>query len=159
MTIRKRDNLISGGIALGCLVFLWWIIPAYSPPYPGYGISAALIPNVTVGIILLLSLLSLGRNLWSLARTKPTNQQEEQSDEIAQESRVQLWHLARFLIPSVLLMPAMQLVGFIPAGVLFMLLIQYFCGQRKPLPAVLTAVASVGILYLAMRYGLGVPMP
>jgi uncharacterized membrane protein (UPF0136 family) len=56
-------------------------------------------------------------------------------------------------------MPAMKLAGFIPAGLAFMLLIQYLCGQRKPVPAVLTAVGTVSALYAVMRYGLGVPMP
>ncbi len=157
--IRKRDNLVSAGIASGSVVFLWWVIPAYSPPYPGYGVSASLVPNVTVGIMLALSVMSLTRNLLSHLWAKQTNHQGSRSADVSQEGRVQLWHLARFLIPSVLLMPAVQWLGFIPAGLVFMLVIQYFCGQRKPLPAVLTAVGSVGILYVAMRYGLGVPMP
>ena len=49
------------------------------------------------------------------------------------------------MIPCVLLMPAMKWVGFIPAGLVFMLLIQYLCGQRKPVPAVLVAV-GIGLL-------------
>ena len=60
MTKSKRENIISGGIALGSVVFLLWIIPAYSPPYPGYGVSASLLPNVTVGIILALSVIVAG---------------------------------------------------------------------------------------------------
>lgn len=159
MTTRKRDNLMLSGIALGSVVFLLWIIPAYSPPYPGYGVSASLIPSVTVGIMLLLSVLSLARNLWSHVLAKPTHREENQSGDKSQEGRVHLWHLARFMIPSVLLMPAMKWIGFIPAGLVFMLVIQYFCGQRKPVPALLTAAGSVCILYVAMRYGLGVPMP
>lgn len=159
MTIRQRDNLIYGGIVLGSVVFLWWIIPAYSPPYPGYGVSASLLPNVTVGIILVLSVLALVRNTLSYLLVKSKKAEESQSVTPSQADRVHLWHLARFMIPCVLLMPAMKWAGFIPAGLVFMLVIQYLCGQRKPVPAVLVAVGLVGVLYTAMRYGLGVPMP
>lgn len=159
MTKSKRENITSGVIALGSVVFLLWIIPVYSPPYPGYGVSASLLPNVTVGIILALSVISLARNLFSHLSAKAKTVKEDPSNDMSQEEKVHLWHLARFMVPSVLLLPAMQWVGFIPAGLVFMLLIQYLCGQRKPFPAVLTAIGSVFTLYVAMRYGLGVPMP
>jgi len=159
MSIRQRENIVYGGTALGSLVFLLWIIPAYSPPYPGYGVSASLLPNVTVGIILGLSLLSLARNLLSHLSAKSKAAGGSPSKALSEEEKVHLWHLARFMVPSVLLLPAMQWVGFIPAGLVFMLLIQYLCGQRKPVPAALTAAGSVFALYAAMRYGLGVPMP
>ncbi len=159
MTSRQRENIIYGGIALFSLIFLLWVIPAYSPPYPGYGVSAALVPSVTVGIMLVLSLLSLGRNLWSGRVEVAKIDEQRPSSDGYREDRVHLWHLARFMFPSALLMPAMNWLGFIPAGLVFMLLIQYLCGQRKPVAAVVTAVASVFILYAVMRYGLGVPMP
>lgn len=159
MTIRQRDNLIYGCIAFGGAAFLLWIIPAYSPPYPGYGVSASLLPNVTVGIILALSVLALIRNFLSYVLVKPGKPEGSRAAVAGLADRVHLWHLARFMIPCALLMPAMKWVGFIPAGLVFMLVIQYFCGQRKPVSAVLVAVGLVGILFAAMRYGLGVPMP
>lgn len=162
MTGKKRENLVYGGVALGSLVFLIWIIPTFTPPYPGYGVSSALLPNVAFGIILALSVLSLVRDLLAYRAEKseePATPEQGQSGDISHEDRVHLWHLARFMIPCVLLMPAMQLVGFIPGGLLFMLLIQYLCGQRKPVTLVLVAVLTVGLMYVAMRYGLGIPMP
>lgn len=74
-------------------------------------------------------------------------------------SRIQWLHLARFLIPCALLMPAMSWLGFIPAGVIFMAVIQCFCGQRRPLAFGLVAVLPVLAVYAVMRFGLGVPMP
>ncbi|MDI6725512.1 MAG: tripartite tricarboxylate transporter TctB family protein [Smithellaceae bacterium] len=159
MTIRQRENIIYGGIALGSLILLGWVIPAHSPPYPGYGVSAALVPNVTAGIMLTLAVLSLGRNLWSGRAAGANAGEEKPSGAAYREDRVHLGHLARFMVPSALLMPAMKWVGFIPAGLAFMLLIQYLCGQRKPGPAALTAAVSVFLIYALMRYGLGVPMP
>ena len=70
MTGEKRDNLVEGGIALGSVFFLLWVIPTFTPPYPGYGVSSALLPNLVFGLILALSMLSLGRNIFSHYRAK-----------------------------------------------------------------------------------------
>lgn len=157
--MRRRENIIYGSIALGSLVFLIWIIPEYTPPYPGYGVSAALLPNVTVGFILALSALGLTRNILSYFFSKQASPENREAGKNKDADRVHFLHLARFMIPSVLLMPAMIWVGFIPAGIVFMLVIQYFCGQRRPLPAALVALGSVLFVYVVMRYGLGAPMP
>lgn len=159
MTGNKRERLVSGGVALGGLVFLIWVIPTFTPPYPGYGVSSALLPNLAFGSILALSLLSLGYNIFSHFKAKSTNPEAGQSEDIRSKDRVHLWHLASFMIPCILLMPAMKWMGFIPGGLLFMLLMQYLCGQRKPVTMALVAVCTVGLTYAAMRYGLSVPIP
>ena len=68
-------------------------------------------------------------------------------------------HLLRFMLPCALLMPAMSRLGFIPSGVVFMLLVQWFCGQRKPVAMVLVALVPVLTVWALMRFALGVPMP
>ncbi|RJR46875.1 MAG: tripartite tricarboxylate transporter TctB family protein [Desulfobacteraceae bacterium] len=153
MTSRTRDSFIHGGISLGAVIFLIWVIPAYSPPYPGYGVSPSLVPEIAVGAILALSGISLMRNLFSDRSAGNTERSGNTKD------RVNLLHLALFMSPCVLLMPAMKWMGFIPAGAVFILVIQYLCGQRRPVPAALVTVGAVGIVYVAMRFGLGVPMP
>jgi len=162
MTRRKRDNLTYGGIVVGCGAFLLWVIPTQTPPYPGYGVSAALLPNVAFGIILVLAGLLLLDNLLAYRAEKlkgPADPEERASQEIKPDDKVHFWRLALFMIPCILLMPAMQWIGFIPAGIAFMLFFQFLCGQRKPLTFALVAVVPVLIIYAAMRYGLGVPMP
>jgi len=159
MTGKKRENLVSGGIALGSLVFLLWVIPTFTPPYPGYGVSSALLPDVAFGSILALSLLSLGLNIFSHFKSKSTKPEAGQSGDVPSGGRVHLWHLVCFMIPCILLMPAMKWIGFIPGGLLFMLLIQYLCGQRRPVTMAIAAAGTVGFLYAVMRYGLSIPMP
>jgi len=165
MTRRQRDNLIFIFIALGSVIFLKWVIPAYTPPYPGYGVKASLLPNIAVSIILIISIIVLITNLltYILKKEVPAEDaeypDENESGGSVQTGKINLLHLAKFLIPSALLMPAMQWMGFIPAGIIFMLVIQYFCGRREPVAAVVVAVATVLLIYTAMRYGFGVPMP
>lgn len=157
MTARIRENLVYGTIALASLVFLIWVIPTYTPAYPGYGVPASMVPNVTVGGILLLSALALVRNLIVLARSRQQESREENQD--GQVDRVHLLHLVKFMLPCILLMPAMKWLGFLPAAIMFMLVIQYCCNQRKPVALILVALVPVGTIYVAMRFLLGVPMP
>lgn len=159
MTRRTRENLVSGGIALGSLVFLLWVIPTFTPPYPGYGVSSALLPSLAFGLILVLAVLSLLYNLFIHLAAQKKGLDPPGAEEITENEQVHLLHLIKFMVPCVLLMPAMRWIGFIPGGLLFMFLIQYFCGQRKPTTMIIVAVCSVGGMYAAMRYGLGVPMP
>ena len=159
MTKNMRDNLVSGGIALISLFFLFWVIPTFTPPYPGYGVSSALLPQVAFGSILVLSLLSLGYNIFYHYKNRSTNPDAVKSERVAPGDQVHLLHLAGFMIPCALLMPAMQWMGFIPGGLLFMFIIQYLCGQRKPVAMILVSVCTVGGMYAAMRYGLSIPMP
>ena len=165
MTRWQRENLTYSFIALASIAMLIWVIPAQMPPYPGYGVEASLLPNVSVGIILALSLLALGRNAlayWiekEIDANDTTYPDEEQSGSYSQVGRVHLWHLAKFLVPCALLMPAMQWTGFIPAGIAFLLLIQYLCGQRRLLISASVAIVSVLLVHSAMTYVLRVPLP
>ena len=55
MTGPQRDNLMFSGILLCCVFCLAWVIPTYTPAYPGYGVPGSLVPNVAVSTILALS--------------------------------------------------------------------------------------------------------
>ncbi len=157
MTAGTRENLVYGAIALVSLVFLIWVIPTYTPAYPGYGVPASMVPNVTVGGILLLSAMALVRNLFVQARARQQDPREVNQD--GQVDRVHLLHLVKFMLPCILLMPAMKWLGFLPAAIMFMLVIQFLCNQRKPVVLILVSLIPVGIIYAAMRFLLGVPLP
>ncbi|MEI3478464.1 MAG: tripartite tricarboxylate transporter TctB family protein [Bilophila sp.] len=230
MTERQRDMLAYGVVALAGGTLLLWIIPAYTPEYPGYGVPASLLPDLAAGFMLALSLLGLVRAVLASRAERRENgaapdqgpahtalgnaataseggpagsavacsdastrtatgeaataggkaedgtaavqgvdgamrsaeaeeAEKTEADPLPAASRIQWLHLARFLIPCALLMPAMSWIGFIPAGVAFMAVIQYFCGQRRPLAFALVAALPVLTVYAVMRFGLGVPMP
>lgn len=148
----QRD--ISGYVVMLCFstLLLVWLIPAYSPEYPGYGVAASFVPNVAAGVILILALIGLARALF-LLRTRKDAEAESTAMHVG-------WlHLTKFFIPCAALMPAMHSLGFIPAGIVFMGIMQLLCGQRRPLPFVLVALIPVLVVYALMRYGLGIPLP
>lgn len=164
MTGPQRDNLLFSSIVLSCVVCLVWVIPNYTPAYPGYGVPGSLVPNVAVSTILFLSLLALLSNLVSSSRTRRDNR--AQQPDKSPVDRIHLSHLLLFMVPSFLMMPTMKKFNFLPydlgfilPGVILMLVMQWLCGQRKPVPLVLVAVIPVGVIYTAIRFGLGVPMP
>lgn len=152
MTTDRRNLISYTFVAAFSVAMLVWGIPAYSPEYPGYGVPASTLPNVAAGFMLFLSALGL---LQTLLGSRHAGKKEE----TAPVASIRWGHLARFFVPCILLMPAMKLVGFIPAGIAFLVLIQLFCGQKKPLVLLLVAVVPVLVMYGLMRYGLGVPMP
>jgi hypothetical protein len=166
----QTETAIYAGIALAGIALLVWIIPAYTPPYPGYGAPPALVPNVAVGLMLFMAVLELVRTGISQRRGRrspadappsatPAGSDAEASDGFTQAGQANLGHLLRFMVPCGLLVPAWTWIGFIPASILFLLVVQYLVGQRRPVTAVLLALVVVAVIYAAMRYGFSVPVP
>ena len=165
MTRVQRETTAYVAIAVTCVALLVWVIPAFTPAYPGYGASPALVPNVAVGLTLVMAVLELvraGVGHWS-GRARPVQDTEYPEDTDAggfsQLGRLRLGHLARFMIPCALLLPAMNWIGFLPSSVLFLLAIQYLIGGFKPVRAIVLAVMVAGLMYAAIRYGFNVPVP
>jgi hypothetical protein len=165
MTRVQRETTAYIAIAVACIAMLIWVIPAFTPPYPGYGASPALVPNVAVGLTLVMAVLELiraGVGRWS-GRARPAEEtqypEDTESGGFSQLGRLRLGHLARFMIPCALLLPAMEWIGFLPSSVLFLLAIQVLIGGVKPVRAVVLALVVAGLMYAAIRYGFNVPVP
>jgi len=143
-----------------------WVIPVYTPPYPGYGASPALVPYVAVGVMLFMACLSLIRVGVALYTKKPIAAEESEFPEdveddsgFTQVGRVKMSHLANLMIPSVLLVVAVEYIGYILASFTFLMILQYVIGSRKWLQPILVSVTLTAVLYIVMRYGFGVPVP
>lgn len=165
MTRVKRDTIAYLAIIAFCIVMLVWAIPKYTPAYPGYGASPALVPNVSVGIMLAMAILALIRNALATFANKPLPPEEskfpDESTEggFTQIGRIKLVHLISFVVPCTLLIIGIEYIGYLPAAFLFLLLIQYVIGNRSFVQPVLVSTITVGLMYVAMRYGFGVPIP
>ena len=57
MTRITRDTIAYLVVIGFCILMLTWAIPEYTPPYPGYGASAALVPIVAVCLMLFMACL------------------------------------------------------------------------------------------------------
>ena len=76
-----------------------------------------------------------------------------------QVGRVNLKHLASILLPCVLLVVAIEYIGYELASFAFLMIIQFFIGSRRWIQSIVIAVSLVAVLYIVMRYGFGVPVP
>ena len=166
MTRIKRDS-IGYLVVIGfCVLMLTWAIPTYTPAYPGYGASPALVANVAVGVMLVMAIISLVRVLLALNMNQVIPAEESQFPEdqadgggFTQVGRVNLKHLASIMIPCVLLLVAIDYAGYEIASFVFLMILQFLIGSRKWLQSIVVSVALVAVLFIVMRYGFGVPVP
>lgn len=165
MSAAQRETIAYLVILAFCIVMLTWAIPTYTPPYPGYGASPALVPIVSVAVMLAMSVLALVGSFLAYRRDRqlPADERASSEDEettgFTQTGQINLLHLASFLIPCALLVVGIDYIGFIPAALLFMLVIQLVIGTRKLSQLIIVSVAAVAVMYVIMRYGFGVPIP
>ena len=165
MTRIQRDTLAYVLIVLASVVLLVWAIPAYTPAYPGYGASPALVPNVAATIMLVMAILAIVRTMVAGRKgIEPLAEDSIYSEEgggtgFTQAGRLDILHLTRFIVPSALFVIGINTVGYIPSALGFMLLLQFLVGSRNPVRILVLSVAAVALMYVAMRYGFGVPIP
>ena len=166
MTRVKRDAIAYLLIVVFCIVMLAWAIPAYSPPYPGYGASPALVPIVAVGVMLFMTCVSLIFVAMALYMHKPLPEEEREFPEdlkdgggFTQVGRVNMKHLARIMLPCVFLVIAIEYLGYIPAAFIFLVIFQYAVGCRRCIQSIVVSVVLTAVLYIIMRYGFSVPVP
>lgn len=166
MTRVKRDTIAYLAIVGFCILMLSWAIPTYTPPYPGYGASPALVPIVSICVMLFMACLSLVRVGLAVYMNKPVCTEEIEFPEdiegdggFTQVGRVNLRHLALVMIPCVLLVVAIEYVGYALASFVFLMILQYVIGSRKWVQSTLIAIILTAVLYIVMRYGFGVPVP
>ena len=131
MTRITRDSIGYLLIIGFCLVMLFWAIPTYTPAYPGYGASPALVPNVAIGVVLVMALVSLVRVLLALHLGKPIPPDESEFPDdrtdgggFTQVGRVNLVHLASLIVPCVLLLVAIDYLGYEISSFAFLMLLQ-----------------------------------
>ena len=166
MTKVKRDMIASLVISGFCIVMLAWAIPTYTPAYPGYGASAALVPNVSISVMLFMACLSLLRYGIALYTNKEMSPEESEFPEdiegdagFTQVGRVKLQHLASTMIPCILLVITIEYIPYVFVSFAFLMVFQYVIGSRNWVQSIIVSIILTTVLYIVMRYGFGVPVP
>ena len=166
MTRIQRDSIGYLLIIGFCILMLTWAIPTYTPAYPGYGASPALVPNVAVCVVLVMAVISLARIWLAIQLNKPIPPEEREfpedltdNDGFTQVGRIDLKHLGSIIIPCVLLLFAIEYVGYEIASIAFLLILQFVIGSTRWIRSIVLAVALTAVLFVIMRYGFGVPVP
>ncbi len=165
MTRTQRETLANFLIIGFCLLMFVWAIPTYTPAYPGYGASPALVANVAVSVMLAMAILSLVRLLLAQFGNRPLPPDEAEfyedsgSTGFTQVGRVNLLHLAIFVVPCFLFVFAVEYVAYLIAAFVFLLVMQFAIGNRNWVQMIAIAIIMDVLIYIVMRYGFGVPVP
>ena len=166
MTRTKRDAIAYMVIIGFCILMLAWGIPAYTPAYPGYGASPALVPVVSISVILFMACLSMLRFGIATFMKKPLPIGEREFPDdlkdgggFTQVGRVKLYHLASVMVPCALLVIAIEYVAYIFVSFVFLMVFQYVIGSRNWGQSITVSTTLTAVLYVVMRYGFGVPVP
>lgn len=155
--MRKSDTMSGLIFAIMSLWLLVYAIPRNIDGGTGeYGMSSAMLPNIMALSMLVLSVLQVCVNLfpeWNLL----TPGKKGVAAETDWTSHGTFWlKLIAFLASYLGLL---KLLGFIPASVLFLALLQYMVGQRKYLTLGILAVVVPLVIYIAFRHGMGIMLP
>jgi hypothetical protein len=166
MTRITRDSIAYCTIIGFCILMLSWAIPTYTPPYPGYGASPALVPIVAVSIMLFMACLSLVFIGLAAYQKKPLPVEEREFPEdlkddggFTQVGRVNMKHLVSVMLPCVFLVVAIEYIGYMLTSFLFLMIFQYIIGSRKWIQTIVLSIIMTAVLYVVMRYGFSVPIP
>lgn len=166
MTRIKRDSIAYLLIIGFCILMLSWAIPEYTPAHPGYGASPALVQTVSVYVMLFMACLSLFYVGLAVYLKKPIPPAEsafpedlQQDSGFTQVGRVNLPHLISIMTPCVLLVIAIEYIGYELASVAFLMALQYMIGNRKWMQSIIVSVVLTAVLFIVMRYGFGVSVP
>ena len=136
-------------LMLFCLICFTYVIPVWTPPYPGYGVPASYVPSVLCGVIAALSALGL-----LITIIKKTGKD--------QRSGLTLKNFGKFLLlllPIAVSMPLMQTLSFFPGSVIVIAALQFLAGERSWKRLIFVSLATAIIAYAGLWYGLHLPLP
>ncbi len=134
---------------------LAYAIPNHTGPDMGFGLEPNGLPKVVSTIILVLAALQSFTGARNLIQNKKHNIVD---NEVGVTRSLGLFAilLASLMGMTVLLM---KYVGFLFAGILFMVFIQIICGQRNWIKLGLLAIGTPLFLKLAFWHGMGIILP
>ena len=136
-------------LLLFCTFCFAYVIPNWTPPYPGFGVPASYVPSVLCGVIAVLSLIGL-----VLTLVRKTG-----SGKACEMTAARFGHFLLMLLPIAFSMPLMKLLTFVPGSIVTIAALQFFAGERNWLRLTLVSVITAGLSYLGLWHGLHLPLP
>lgn len=148
-----RRTLLAAYLFLGILAvaLIVWIIPAYTPPYSGYGMPPAVLPYILSAILLICSLLC-AFDAYRAMRAGP--------DETPSPLPLKRWiHLCVYAVVLFLATPLMERAGFFVGSAIVLAVLQWLAGQRNLFTLAAVSIGVAGVTWAVLWYGLQAPLP
>lgn len=155
--MRKSDMMTGLIFAILSLWLLIYAIPRHIDGGTGeYGMSSAMLPKIMALSMLVLSVVQIGVNLVPKKNTLTSGKKDKAAEPDWPSHGIFWLKLAVFLAGYLGLL---KLLGFIPASVIFLALLQYLVGQRKYFILWILAIVVPLVLYITFRHGMGIMLP
>ncbi|MBP3730181.1 MAG: tripartite tricarboxylate transporter TctB family protein [Mailhella sp.] len=136
-------------LLLFCTVCFTYVIPNWTPPYPGFGVPASYVPSVLCGVIAALSLIGL-----ILTFVRKTG-----SEKSSGLTFRRFGHFLLLLLPIAVSMPLMKTLTFVPGSIIVIAALQIFAGERSWLRIACVSGITAVLAYAGLWYGLHLPLP
>lgn len=146
----KKGALVSSIflITVG-LLFIFVIIPRQSSPGEEYGMPPALLPTAAMLVITVLAFAQAVRSILSKEETGDRNG-------MTPRNWLNLFMYSLLLSLSLLIV---KVFGFIAGGIFAIAIFTLLMGERNPFTVALISIPPPLIVFLALRYGLKIPVP
>ncbi len=156
--MRKAVFYTYFSVFLFSILCMVWLIPAYCPPFSGFGMPPSALPYTLCVIMIIFSIPIMLRTY--LGRKSIFRKDSVDEDKRPNPLTLPNWvHLVLFSAVFFATMPLMQLIGFIPGGIVVLVMLQLLCGNLNPVRIAMVSVCTTVIVWLCMTYILAVPMP
>jgi len=151
MTNRQIMSLLV--VALSGLVL--WIIPTQvRGDNQLFGANGTLLPALAIGLMFVLSLLDFGLSFLRTSKSEKERHLAREDDVII--NKPQAFGIFLVVISMVLFVWLLPVVGYLAVSTSLLVGLMLGIGGRgRPMGIILTSVIAVGVLFLALRYGLG----
>lgn len=151
MTNRQIMSLLV--VILSGLVL--WIIPTQvRGDNQLFGANGTLLPALAVGLMLILSFLDFTLSIFSTTKSDKGRQLARANDVTI--NKPQAFGIGLVVVSMVLFVWLLPVFGYLAvSSALLVGLMLGIGGRGRPVAIILTSVIAVGVLFLALRYGLG----
>lgn len=151
--MRSRQ-LISLAIMLFCAVAFWIIKSNLRSDGEPFASGAALLPDLAVALMMGLSLLNLTRSYLNRNSSTSSDVGMREADvAIGAPQVTAIGLVAGLMLAFTLIFPV---IGYLPVSVLLLVALMVAAGGRNKTAIVLVSCLTVSVLYVGLRYGLGV---
>ncbi len=121
-----------------------------------FGMNGALLPALALALICGFSLLDLALSLL-VSRRSGTNRETLRANDILLSAGF-VYGLLLVALSAALFTLLLPWIGYLPASCALVLTLMFGLGGRKPIAILVISFVAVAVLYLGMRFGLGIHM-
>jgi hypothetical protein len=146
-------HIMSLAIAV-CSGLMLWVLPTLvRGDNQLFAMNATLLPVLAISLMLVLSAIEFGLSVLNGSKSAQTRQMA--LDEDVKIKTAQVFSVCLVVILMVLFVLLLPKLGYLLTSTAFLLGLMLGTGGRRPIIIIFTAIIAVSVLYIALRYGLG----